>query len=276
MNNEWMAEDSMARIRTIKPDFWKDEDIARLPPVVQLFFIALWNFADRKGRLEDRPERLKVEIFPYTKADIEKCLSLLASPKKSSGEPFIIRYEANGRKYIQIVNFEKHQRPHSTEQESIIPDPPNPIPLTSETAQHVGSTAQQPLSEGGTTVQETLENSQERKGMDKGKEGKGKKSAPTAPPSLEEVKTYFLTNGFDVLEAEAFFYHFESNGWLVSGKTPMKSWTASAQGWVRRSNKFGGRTRDFPTEKKAPRKYLSADEVIAKRKAAEDAGAVKA
>lgn len=114
----------MARIRYLKPDFFKDEDLAILPYEVRLFFAGLWNFADKAGRLEDRPLRLKAEIFPYDKVDVEKCLELLSKPKNGSKKPFIQRYEVEGCKYIQIVNWDKHQKPHSTEKESEIPPRP--------------------------------------------------------------------------------------------------------------------------------------------------------
>ena len=114
----------MARIRYLKPDFFKDEDLATLPFEVRLFFAGLWNFADKAGRLEDRPMRLKVEIFPYDKVDIEKCLQLLSKPKNGTNKPFIQRYKVNNEKYIQIVNWNKHQKPHHTEQESKFPPAP--------------------------------------------------------------------------------------------------------------------------------------------------------
>lgn len=114
----------MARIRYLKPDFFKDEDVARLPYEARIFFQGLWGQADKAGRLEDRPERLKVEIVPYDSVNAEEILALLAKPKKS-GRPFIIRYEVDGEKYIQILSWAKHQRPHPTEAESKIPPPDN-------------------------------------------------------------------------------------------------------------------------------------------------------
>jgi hypothetical protein len=113
----------MARIRYLKPSFWKDEDIAELPYQIRLFYIALWNFADREGRLEDRPKWLQVEIFPYEKVDIEKMLQQLTKPKSNSNRPFIKRYSVGGKKYIQILAWQEHQRPHHQEPESKIPPP---------------------------------------------------------------------------------------------------------------------------------------------------------
>ena len=84
----------MPRIRYLKPEFFSDEDLARLPHSTRLTFAGLWCWADREGRLEDRPEFLKAMIFPYpgdSRVDMEKELSRLAEPK-SNGEPFINRY----------------------------------------------------------------------------------------------------------------------------------------------------------------------------------------
>ena len=114
----------LARIRYLKPDFFKDEDLATLSYETRLFFAGLWNFADKEGRLEDRPKRLKVEIFPYDKVDVDKCLELLSNPKNSSGKPFIQRFKVGDMGFIQIVNWHKHQKPHNTETESKIPPAP--------------------------------------------------------------------------------------------------------------------------------------------------------
>jgi len=114
----------MARIRYLKPDFFKDEDLAEHPFWIRLLFAGLWNIADKEGRLEDRIKRIKVDVFPYDNIEIEKGLQELSKPKNGSRRPFIQRYEVNGDRYIQIVNWHKHQRPHHTEQASKIPAPP--------------------------------------------------------------------------------------------------------------------------------------------------------
>ncbi len=111
----------MPRIRSIKPDFFLDDEITTLPYQIRLAFIGLWCHADRDGRLEDKPRHLKAVIFPYDEIDMESTLERLENYVKTEGQPFISRYDVNGRKYIQINNFSKHQRPHHTEQESKIP-----------------------------------------------------------------------------------------------------------------------------------------------------------
>lgn len=113
----------MARGRFIKPEFWKDEDLAQVSFPARLLFVGLWSLADRAGRLEDRPLRIKAEIFPYDSLDLEALLAELARTKVHGNGAFIVRYESNGKRVIQIANFERHQKCHPREPESELPGP---------------------------------------------------------------------------------------------------------------------------------------------------------
>lgn len=57
-------------------------------------------------------------------------------------------------------------------------------------------------------------------------------------PSLEEAILFFKEKNKTDLDAEKFFNHFESNGWLVGGKSKMKNWQAAARNWMLNSDKF--------------------------------------
>jgi hypothetical protein len=59
-----------------------------------------------------------------------------------------------------------------------------------------------------------------------------------SPPSKDEVLEFFSESKLDVSEAEQFFNHYQSNGWLIAGKSKMKDWRDSAQSWIIRSEKF--------------------------------------
>lgn len=107
----------MARIRTIKPQFFKNEGLAELPMVCRVLYIGIWTQADREGRLEDRPKRLKAEIFPYDNVNVDELLSKL----QSAG--FIVRYEFGDLKLIYVNNFLKHQCPNQKEPKSELPAP---------------------------------------------------------------------------------------------------------------------------------------------------------
>ena len=61
-------------------------------------------------------------------------------------------------------------------------------------------------------------------------------------PTLEEAQIYFLEKNFTEIEAQRFFNYFESNGWLVGGRTKMKDWKAAARNWMLNARKFGNKT----------------------------------
>ena len=107
------------RARNLKPGYFKNEGLADLPPLARILFAGLWGMADREGRLEDRPKRIKAEILPYDNCDTDKLLDALAQ----HDEHFIVRYAVDGKRYIAIPNFPEHQSPHCREPESTIPAP---------------------------------------------------------------------------------------------------------------------------------------------------------
>lgn len=57
-------------------------------------------------------------------------------------------------------------------------------------------------------------------------------------PQISEVKMYFAEKDQPSEEAEKFFNHYESNGWLVGGKAEMKNWQAAARNWILNTKKF--------------------------------------
>lgn len=114
----------MARARNIKPAFFTNELLGTEDPIIALTFAGLWCLADKVGILEDRPLRIKAELFPYRDSlDVNGYLSVLARLG------FIVRYENEGRKLIQVCNFRKHQSPHHTEKAKGFPFPSDPKSL---------------------------------------------------------------------------------------------------------------------------------------------------
>jgi hypothetical protein len=105
----------MARSRNIKPGFFTNEDLVELDFETRLLFAGLWTVADRKGRLQDRPKKIKIDIFPADNVEVDVMLQELHDRK------FIVRYVVNGVRYIQITNWSRHQNPHHTEKASVIP-----------------------------------------------------------------------------------------------------------------------------------------------------------
>lgn len=94
----------MARIRTIKPDFWTDEKLAECSPSARLLFVGMLNFSDDYGNLPRSSKKLKMQIFPSDSIDCEKLV--LEIFKNGLAR----EYETNGDKFIHIKGFLKHQK----------------------------------------------------------------------------------------------------------------------------------------------------------------------
>ena len=94
----------MARIRTVKPEFWSDDRLSDCSYAARLLFIATWNFADDAGGLDRSAKQLKAQAFPYDKLNVEPLIQELL------GAGCLLEYEVDGKKYLHIKNFRKHQR----------------------------------------------------------------------------------------------------------------------------------------------------------------------
>lgn len=111
----------MARIRTIKPDFFRHEELVKaekesgLP--LRLAFAGLWTVSDREGLFKWKPSEIKLDIFPYEEVDMPKILEAL----RYYG--FIIQYETDGKVYGFIPTFKDHQVINNREAPSKLPKP---------------------------------------------------------------------------------------------------------------------------------------------------------
>lgn len=124
----------MSRARNIKPGFFKNDLLAECDPLARILFQGLWCEADRDGRLEYRPKRIKAEILPYDDCEIDALIQQLAK------RGFVQVYEVDDNAYLQVVNFLKHQNPHVKEAASSIPAPSENTPAPCE---HHTSTVQE-------------------------------------------------------------------------------------------------------------------------------------
>ena len=109
----------MARIRTIKPEFFSHYDLfiaeVEEKQPLRVAFIGLWTLADREGRFKWEPERLKVGCLPYDKVDFSRVLHALVT------RGFIEKYACKDRVYGWIPSFLTHQVINNKEKPSCIP-----------------------------------------------------------------------------------------------------------------------------------------------------------
>ena len=97
----------MARIRSIKPEFFTSEQVAECSTNARLLFVGMWCFCDDQGIHPDSPARLKMEVFPsddLTKADVEQYVEELVAVG------LIQRYEVEGQKYLMVTGWVRHQK----------------------------------------------------------------------------------------------------------------------------------------------------------------------
>lgn len=95
----------MARIRTIKPEFWQDEKLSPCDPLTRLVFLGLVSLADDAGRLVDNLRLIDAQIFPNTDDTAHEALMRL------SGMGRIRRgTTASGQRIIEICNWSRHQK----------------------------------------------------------------------------------------------------------------------------------------------------------------------
>lgn len=112
----------MARIRTVKPQFFKDGDLfdaeeqTKLP--LRMAFVGLWTVADREGRFKWKPRDIKPDVLPFDNVNMADVLDALVACGK------IQKYTAAGQEYGYIPGFLAHQRVNKREAESTIPEPP--------------------------------------------------------------------------------------------------------------------------------------------------------
>lgn len=111
----------MSRIRTIKPEFFKHEDLydaeveTGLP--LRLSFAGLWTQCDRAGRFVWRPRQLKADILPYDEIDFSRVLDALAT------RGFIVKYASADRSFGYVPSWSRHQVINNRESASVLPNP---------------------------------------------------------------------------------------------------------------------------------------------------------
>lgn len=213
----------MARARNLKPGFFKNDLLSEIEPLGRLLFAGLWTIADREGRLEYRPKRIKAEVLPYDECDIKSLIEQLAE------YGFLVVYEVKKRQYIQILNFLKHQNPHHKEQ-------PSEIPAPDKSGASPGQVSEKPLTDPADSLNPITDSLNPI--TDSGASPvapRGKKYF--TPPTVEEVRDYCLERKNNI-NPQKFVDHYETNGWM-RGSTKIKDWKACVRTWEQR-DKSGG------------------------------------
>ena len=232
----------MARIRNIKPEFFKHEELQDLqiehPKAMPMFvFAGLWTQCEYTGVFAWKPRSLKLEIFPFIEYDIEESLYLL----ESNG--FITHFQKDGKKYGVVINFKKYQAISKKESEQEL-HYPVPTKEDLEPSRNSSGTIPEPSRNHpdhipepqdlglrtydlGHMTKDIGEVSDETHTPEK--KSSVEKSTRFKPPEVEEVAAYCKERNNKV-DPSRFIDFYASKGWMV-GKNKMKDWRAAVRNW---------------------------------------------
>lgn len=206
----------MARIRTIKPEFFTSEDIVALSPVARLLYVALWCEADKEGRLVWKPKTFKMRYLPADDCDINALCAEIADGG------LVVLY---GDGLAHIPQFKAHQHINPRETTSQLPEPP-----TATRQARVGTRQPRASDAQG------------------GREGKGREGNADACASSAKRKSQipedFAPNETGVAAARAAGLSIEKeveqfrNHHAAKGST-MLDWQAAWRTWVGMAVQFG-------------------------------------
>lgn len=112
----------MPRARNIKPGFFENEFLGKLPGDIQLLFIGLWTLADREGVVELRLGKIRKAIFGFrSDIDDQKINGYITVIERLDNGSMLVRARYDKCDYIIVTNFEYHQKPHHTEKKGKLP-----------------------------------------------------------------------------------------------------------------------------------------------------------
>lgn len=162
----------MARIRTIKPDFWSHPKVGAVSRDARLLFLGLLNEADDEGRMRYHPKRLAGVLFPFDDDVSPGMLDVWVNELDRIG--LVARYDVEGALYLEIPGFTEHQRIN------------RPSPSTLPVNPHDSLTEVSLIPHDSLTEVSRGEREVERE------QGTGKGNQLVAPSSLESVSNVSL------------------------------------------------------------------------------------
>ena len=237
----------MARIRTVKPEFWTDEQVMELSPLARLLFIGMWNFCDDRGVHPASTKTLKAEVFPADDITADQIGGLVTEMIRQG---LLSEFEAQGRRWWAVTGW--HHQMINRPSTSKYPAPPTKSGTDSGSAHGV-------LTEPSVSA---------HGGLPAGREGKGEEgreehtlpqvpevggASPSAPPPPSRIGTrldpdwelpapwcHWARQERPDLDITAVADRFRDHWLSKPGKDGRKAdWEATWRNWIRRENGNG-------------------------------------
>lgn len=230
----------MPKIRGVKPDYWTDEGVVELSIPARLLFIGLWNYACDNGHVQDKSKQIKMRVLP---TDEVNCAELL---REIETQGLIQR--ADG--WITIPNLSHHQKPHKRWYVTC-EKPGCEMPEgASYGFSKRESTVDQPLTNGGTTVNNGGSTADVDGDVDVDGEGertpKPRKRATQLPDGFQPNESNIqlaVSEGVDLRREFVKFCDYNRS----KGST-YKDWHLALNNWIRKAAEYGGNVRPLRPE----------------------------
>lgn len=240
----------MARIRTVKPEFWSSEQVMSCRPMARLLFIGIWNFCDDGGNHPLSPRTIKALVFPGDDITTEEVSSLLG---ELEGANLTLSYWAEGKNYLHVCGW-KHQK---IEKKNFkYPSPPSEFDDQSENGR-------QQFAEESSTGLLPFDPGREGKGIGEDQHNTlGAEQENSADPklptemSLEWVPDQKLLQAYALRMAipvdhftpestAAFVCHYSASGRCET----QAAWVSLLVKWVKRDQATASNVRQFPARR---------------------------
>jgi len=240
----------MARIRTVKPEFWSSEQVMACRPLARLLFIGLWNFCDDGGNHPLSPRTIKALVFPGDDITTDEVSELLG---ELEGSDLTKSYTVAGKLYVHVLGW-RHQK---IEKKNFkYPAFTTEFDDQSESGRRLfaeeSSTDRRPVDPGreGKGIGEDQHNS-----LHAGEENSVDPKSPTEMtldwvPDQKLLKSYALRMAIPVAEftseaTAAFVCHYSASGRVET----QASWVSLLVKWVKRDNASASNVRQFPVKR---------------------------
>ncbi len=235
----------MARIRSIKPDFFTSEVVCSLPISARLTFVGLWTHADDNGVAIDNPKLIMAAIWPLEDDPRETLQRVSGDLQSLSTAGLITRYQAAGKRYVFVNGWDEHQKvSHPSKPRYPRPEEAAETAVTSGNGGHGQSSGNSP--EDLVSPPEVLAPEQ---GAGSREQGEGRrdvdprKRGSRIPEDFavnDEMRAWAKAETPDVvvaLETSQFVDHWKAK----SGKDGAKlDWIAAWRTWMRNAQKWSG------------------------------------
>jgi len=140
----------MARIRSIKPEFFTSETLARVPLSARLTFIGLWTYVDDNGVGLDNERLIDAALYPLDEDPLESLRRVSEDLRQLSAVGVITRYVIAGRRYLHVTNWEEHQKvSHPGKPRYPLPLNGTPISQNGSSPEHLPSDSGNPPEDVG-------------------------------------------------------------------------------------------------------------------------------